>query len=277
MRGGSPGSRKLDFCIEVVTLMARERIEHGDQVGLLTVDGRVLSHVAPREGIGQMIALYDALLRSLDVVDEDLTAVDDGELLQTVGRYVRSQDGLDLRRLGQWDQSALVKHAQQVMRDDPEAQEAFSHDPRQATLRRFCRHRGIPLRYKATTDRGIKASGLTSALMLAGGKTRMPRSIVVLTDFDGIDELDPMVKTLSMLSARQHASVFICPDAAGFADPPADQHTEDLHLIYGLQEARRLKKSRRALGRIGVPLVSASSRDTPATVAVRASVHRRVA
>jgi uncharacterized protein (DUF58 family) len=113
MRGGPPGRRKLDYAIEAAAAEARRALGAGDRVGVLTVDGRVLAHVAPAEGAPHMIRLYDALLGATEVVDADLTDVDDEEVVALVGRYLRHQDGVDFAAPGRatgWDVGALVAH-----------------------------------------------------------------------------------------------------------------------------------------------------------------------
>ena len=63
MRGGKLGERKLDFALELCVAQARAWLDRGDRVGLITVEGSVLGHVAPGEGPAQLIRLYDCAAR----------------------------------------------------------------------------------------------------------------------------------------------------------------------------------------------------------------------
>src|SRR5207245_8528705 len=103
MRGGVPGERKLDHCIEVAALLARDALERGDRVGLVTVDGRVVSQVADAEGVRHMLRIYDALLHATEIVDADLTHADDAAVTAIVGLYLRQQEGIELFASGSWD------------------------------------------------------------------------------------------------------------------------------------------------------------------------------
>ena len=113
MRGGEPGQRKLDFAIEAVASETRHALEEGDRVGLAIVDGRLLELVPPNDHRSQLLRVFDALLAATEVVDRDLTDVDEAEVAAIVGRYLRSQDGVDFgspdRR---WDVVGMTRHVQ---------------------------------------------------------------------------------------------------------------------------------------------------------------------
>src|SRR5690606_25684888 len=117
MRGGEPGRRKIDFAVEAAAAEARRTLDAGDRIGLLTVDGRVLGHVAPNDGRPQMLRVFEALLDATEAVDEDLTDIDDDEVVAVVGRYVRQQDGVDFSRgSGKgWNVPMLVRHVEEAL------------------------------------------------------------------------------------------------------------------------------------------------------------------
>jgi uncharacterized protein (DUF58 family) len=279
MRGGKPGSRKLDFAIEAAAQEARIALQRGHRVGLITVDGRVLGHVPPGDAATQMPRIYDTLLAATEVVDEDLTDVDDDELVAIVGRYVRHQDGIDFAGRGKraWDVPGLVRHVEQALREDTSKDQVRASTPVSNTLRRFCRLRGIALPYRPDPRDGSKGPGLAEALRLAGGTNRSPSSIFVLTDFDGIVEPGPLMSALKLLRAHGHAVSFVLPEATSFASSPDSRLAESLHAVYSRSETRRLREARQLLGRIGIPAVVATRRE-PAGVAVeRADKLGRVA
>ncbi|MDD9936943.1 MAG: DUF58 domain-containing protein [Myxococcales bacterium] len=277
MRGGAPGDRKLDHCIEMVSVAAREALERGDRVGLITVDGRVATHVAASEGLQHMTRIYRALLESTDVVDSDLTEVDDEDVVELVGRYLKRQHGLDLSRDGTFELSALVQHAERALQADRDEGEVVAGSPQHATLRRFCRKRGIPLPYRAETRAFAKAEGLARALQTAAGNTRAPRTILLLSDFDGVFDPAPLLKTLALLRARRHLLSCVFPDARSLTPPAASGLRNDLHRVYSLQESRRLAEVRALFGRLGVPVVAYGARDDKLDTIRRAQTARRVA
>lgn len=277
MRAGTPGQRKLDFALELATVEARRGLDRGDSVGLITVDGRVLAHVQPDDGLRHMIAIYDALLGATEVVDIDLTDSDDDEVLALVGKYLRQQDGVDYAREGVWRRDAIVAHAARALINEPEPKPAIvAGDAAAATLRRFCRQRGIPLRYRADTRADGKGVGLARALRLAGGDTRMPRAIVVVTDFDGVPHLELLRKPLMLLRRLRHDVMFVFPEAAPIAALDADADRA-LIGVYRMHEARRVRQAREFLGKLGITLLVAEPGMTAATTVARAQRRRHIA
>ncbi|MGD8858419.1 MAG: DUF58 domain-containing protein [Myxococcales bacterium] len=279
MRGGPPGTRKLDHCIEMVALAAREALERGDRVGLITVDGRILSHVPPGEGLRHMLLIYRALLGATEVVDEDLTETDDDEVVALVGRYVRHQEGLDLSSPDApagYDLDALARHARGTL-DAAAPGEVVASSPQHALLRRYCRERGIPLAYRADTRGFAKAEGLARALRAAAGNSRIPRTMVLLSDLDGVFDPTPLLKTLRLLRARHHHLACVYPDARSLAGDPEGGLEQDLARVYGMQDRRRLAEARALMGRLGIPVIPFGRRDDKSQVVHRAELARRVA
>jgi uncharacterized protein (DUF58 family) len=274
MRGGEAGRRKLDWAIEAAAAEARRAVDAGDRLALITVDGRILSHVVAGEGQKQMIRVYDALLGATEVVDQDLTDVDDDELVSIVARYVRNQDGLDFAakdRPGGWEVGALVKHVGRALAQEPERERVIAGSPASSLLRRFCRARGIPLPYRPDPRDGMKGPGLAAALREAGGRTREPCSIICVTDLDGIGESDSLVSAFKLLRARGHAIALVVPDARTFAPLPKTAIERDLFLVYGRSEERRIREARSLFGRLGVSVTAARHQDAPALVIARAT------
>ncbi|HEX4353827.1 MAG TPA: hypothetical protein VHZ95_12950, partial [Polyangiales bacterium] len=218
-----------------------------------------------REGLPHMAAIHEVLLGATEIIDEDLTEPDGDEVTALVARYVRHQDGIDFRSASGVDLDGLSRHvANAVASDQPRLAipAAISGDKRIQLLRRFCRARGISLRYRAETRGFAKAHGIAQALRIAGGDSRMPRSIVTITDFDGMPQLEPVLSTLKMLRTRQHALSFLFPDAASLLPKPSARLVADLQLVYGLAEARRIAETRKLLYTLGVPLIVSARRKT---------------
>ncbi len=277
MRGGAPGERKLDHCIDVAALLAQQALERGDRVGLLTVDGRIVSHVPDAEGLRHMLRIYEALLAANEVVDADLTDIDDAALAALVGRYVRQQEGVDHAAGGELDLPALAAHAARALQTEPAHDVIAASTPEHAMLRRFCRARGIALPYRPETRGQAKAAGLAQALRTAAGATRTPRTLRVLTDFDGVRDLAPITQMLRLLRAHAHAVAFMVPRADSLGAEPSRALERDLRRVYGLQEERRLRQVKSEVGKLGVPVLSYDAREGLAAVARKADALRRVA
>jgi uncharacterized protein (DUF58 family) len=269
MRGGTLGDRKLDHGIELSASMLRHSLERGDQAGMITADGRVVAHAPAREGLAHMASLHEVLLGATEVIDPDLTEPDDDEVISLVARYVRHQDGLDFRTAAGFDIDGLTRHARTALTGEHElrhlSKPAIPSDPRVQWLRRFCRARGIDLRYRPETRGSGKAVGLAQALRTAAGGSRVPRTIVVITDFDGISDPAILETTLRMLRARQHAVSFVVPDAQSLMRRPDSRLTADLQLVYGMSETRRASDMRNLLYKLGVPLTVSSRRSATRT------------
>jgi uncharacterized protein (DUF58 family) len=255
MRGGTAGERKLDFALELCVAHSRAWLDRGDRVGLITVDGRVLANVQTGDGAAHLIRVYDALLASTEVVDADLTALDDHEVASLVARYVRQQDGVDFAhgRRGTFDTAELAHYLRGLT---PTKTGDLPLAPTQAgaVFRRFCRERGIELPHKSEPPGGDKAICLASSIQLAAGNTRVPRSIVLITDLDGIVDYAPLHATARLLTRRGHSLHVLVPHAEALTRPAQSGLEHDLRAIYGRAEQRRLREAKQQLGPLGVSL-----------------------
>jgi uncharacterized protein (DUF58 family) len=265
MRGGEPGTRKLDHGIELAAQLAQRALEGGDRVGLITVDSRIVAHAPAREGQRQMALIHEALLHATEIVDRDLTEPDDDEVIALAARYVRHQDGVDHRTKTGIDLEALARHAAAALSVDREHRslnaDVVASDRVTKLLRRFCRARGIALRYRPDGRSFAKGGGLSKALKAAAGNSRVPRSLLVITDFDGIFQPDLLIATLRMLRAQQHVISFVCPDARALAEPGQTEVVKQLQWVYGLAEERRIREAHALLGKLGIPLFVSSPRE----------------
>lgn len=280
MRGGELGRRKLDFAIEAATVEARRALERGDEFGLITVDGRIVHHVPPDDGARHMIAIYDALIACTEIVDHDLTDIDDDEVIATVGRYVRNQDGIDFSspsKPGAWEVGPLVQHVARSLGKEGSKEQVVALSPTAVLLRRFCKVRGIPLPYRPDPRDGSKGPGLAHAIREAEGRSRVPRSILLMTDLDSIGSPDPLLSALRLLRTHGHSITVFVLDARHFADAPASPVEADLYRVYGRGEDRRLREAKTAFGRIGVQVVVSRKSEAASITLARLSPGRRAA
>lgn len=274
MRGGALGARKLDFALETAAAEAKRAIQDGDRVGLVTFDGRILAQVPPGDGSTHLPRIYDALLSATEVVDPDLTEVDDAQVATIVGRYVRQQDGLDFSSRDGWDVPQLVKHVTTVMRREASQTGARPSDPKLSPLRRFCLLRGIHLPYRPDPRDGSKGPALAEALRVAGGS---PAHILIISDLDAVTSLDPVVSTLRMLRAHGAQLGLLLPDGPSFSPPPADDIEHGLHRVYLRAERRRQLEAQTTLGQLGVRVRIARPMEAPKPEPGGASRPRRAA
>jgi uncharacterized protein (DUF58 family) len=280
MRGGDPGARNLDRCIELCALVARQAIERGDRIGLLTIDGRIVSRVAEGEGMTQLLRIYEALLATTAIVDADLTETDDDAVTDLVGLYLRQQHGVELIRRGRWNLPAITAHVRRAMLAEGDASSStkvVASTPEHAALRRFCLMRGIPLPYRGATRRSAKANGLALALRSAVGVSRAPRSVLLVSDLDGIEDSEPLLSAIKLLRMRQHDLAVVFPAAASFAAPPTSALERDLQHVYGMYEESRHKDMRSEFQRLGVPLITLDAQRGSAEVIRKIANLRRVA
>jgi uncharacterized protein (DUF58 family) len=274
MRGGELGARKLDHAIEAIAAHARRALGAGDRVGLVTVDGRVLAHVPAGDGPQQLLRVFDALLGATEVVDEDLTDADEMDVIGVVGRYLRQQDGIDfVVNRAEWNVPLLLRHVQKALAAiDPveasrDAKEpaVVASTPTSATLRRFCRVRGIPLPYRADPRDGAKAPGLAAALREIVARNKGPVSVGVITDLDGIGDPAPLVAAIKLLRMHGHTLTLFVPDAPSFAPPPVSAVEKTVFDVYARGEKRRTADVRTLLVPLGVRVHVMRASDSAAT------------
>lgn len=269
MRGGEPGRRKFDHAIEAVAADARRTLSAGDRFGLMTVDGRLLAHIPPRDGAPHLLRIFDALLAATEMVDQDLTDADDDEVCAIVGRYVRQQDGLDFsirsRTGGAWNLSPLLAHVTRALATEGAKEDPIvASSPTMTALRRFCRVRGIPLPYRPDPRDGAKGPGIATALRQLATRTHGPMSISVVSDLDGLGDPEPVFQAVKLLRMHKHQVSFVVPDGTSFAKPPATPLDKDLFEVYGRGERRRASEMRSMLVPLGVSLTVARAGDPPA-------------
>jgi uncharacterized protein (DUF58 family) len=264
MRGGSPGARKLDLAIEAVASLAKDALARGAHVSLRAVDGRVVARVPAGDSSAHLSPIYDALLQVTEIVDEDLTDIDDETLARRVASYLRQQEGIDLVHAGELDMAALTGHVARALDGERTRALPIASSRALGRLRRYCQSRGIALPYRSYArlpmDEHRKANGLAQALRDEAGDTRATRSLIVISDLDAIDSHAPWLPTLSMLKRRGHNVLVLVPELgvtqAHRAELEGALLERDLYVAMARTEALRMQDARRALGRLGIPAQS---------------------
>jgi len=260
---GPAGGRRLDVAIELAAGEARRAIEDGDRVGVTLVDGRVVASVPPKDGPGQLLRIYDTLLQATELVDEDLTAVDDGEVARVVAAYVQQQDGLDFRRRsrrGAIDVDGLTAHVASLLAYERLPPHDAGTPTRAGTLRRFCRLRGIALPHRTGAPGGADEQALADALRAAGAHRREPARIVVVTDLEGVDPSGPLRTSVRLLRAHGHEVLFLVPHAPRHASRDARTLGQALGRIYALRSERTVHEARRGLDALGAHVLLVAPR-----------------
>lgn len=262
LREGPPGARALDSAIELAATEARRAIDAGDRVGLTTVDGRILASLPPADGPGQLLRIYDTLLSGAELVDDDLTTVDDAEVTRIVAAYVLQQDGLDFRRRSdrsKIDVTGLCAHVASRMTDERPAVRPRAATREGSTLRLFCRARGIALPHRTDDPDHGKERAIADALQLLCAHRREPSRVVVISDLEGVRGGGPVRTGVQLLRARGHEVLFLVMSGAA---PDARRErplARSLRRIDAMERDRRSEATRRALHALGARLLLARS------------------
>ena len=225
----------------------------------MLADERPIAHVPVGEGATHLPKLYDALLAATEVVDADLTALDDAQVGALVARYIRHQDGLDFSpgRSGRY--RSLVRHVHASLDREAFEQTVHADTPEARTLRAFCRSRGLPLPHQPDVRHGHKGPALAEALQLAGSRQRSPRSITLITDYHGIVNTETLRRTVQLLHAHGHALTVV------LVTSPLQSPLEAA--VYGRTQARHVREARTFFGRLGVRIRVAEGHETAAALA----------
>jgi len=294
MRVGSPGRTPLDWATDAAAALARAAISAGDRVGLVTYDTRTVLELRPGAGHHHWLQLVDRLLDAHTIVDEDLTDLTPGELVAVVAAYLAHQEALDVRvRVApaiddpRWNQiqagpdgvlydvgamSRLVKKLLDSMGGKSLAppwwwsrsREAPGGDPQLATLRLFCRLRGIELPYRGDPEPGRRAAGLALALERAVAEGR-PDQVMILSDLHGVvEDEDRVARVLARVRRHTGAVVALVPQMPAFAKQATSEAGRLVARIMTREHRRGFEDARQMLVRHGVRVIAAGPGDTPA-------------
>ncbi len=271
MRGDDRGRARLDHAIELTAQAARLAQSTGDALGLVAFDARVVAAVPPGDGPGHLRAVVAAAVDLRGIVDEDLTDVDEEALVETVARYFREQEGVDALRgvSGFEGRRNLVELIERAVGDDPVMRAPIrAKEPFLRMLRGFCRARCIPLPLRHDPTGAAKSRGLAAALRAAAEGARAPRTVLVISDLDAVDDFSALRTALGALRQRHHRVSFVAPCGEAFLrDPGADlsgaerEAREAVVALFTREERARLEEARVALRAMGAPLYLASGRE----------------
>ncbi|MFO0695583.1 MAG: DUF58 domain-containing protein [Polyangiales bacterium] len=250
MRAGTPGRTRLDRALEVAIGEAEASLAMGDRVGVDVVDGRSIADLPPDDRPQQARKVLDTLVSAFDVVDEDLTEVDDAEVGRRVARYVRHQEGLDFSDGSEagCDLRALAAHVAPRAERVPGKVRASTHEG--TLLRRYAKRDGIPLPYRRTAPVGEKQRALVAALERIEARRLGPSRVTVLTDGEDLEVDETLRRAFLRLSRHGHTVRFVLvrnPEPPGRGDDAlarAERRRAEL-------EARRLRALAASLRRLG--------------------------
>jgi uncharacterized protein (DUF58 family) len=286
MRAPAVGKSKLDYGLSLCASFARQALDAGDRVGLITFDHRIYSQVKPSDGAPQLYRIIDRLMELHNIVDEDLTDLTDAELFAAVAEFLSYQEGVDVRRRGRaparsdpaWDHLVVGPRGQIYNADamdravakslrkrkipaEAERRRVVASSPRVATLRRFCRLRGLEVPYRQHSFLAGKERGMSEAIAKAGA-SRHSQFIVLVTDLEEITEAQTILDALNLARRRHHSLTVVAPAAPGFIDARQDHHSRQVQNILALRAQRTRGVVKQAIERLGTPVVSAAQQDT---------------
>lgn len=286
MRGDDRGGSKLDYAIELAAQAARLAGSGGDRLGLVAFDRRVVAKLAPGDSPAHLRQIVGAAVDLRALVDEDLTDVDDETLVETVARYYREQEGVDVfRGVSAGDgQQRLARMVVKALAHDPTARvPVAAKDPLQRLWRAFCRARAIPLPLRHDPEGRAKSVGLAEALRAAVDGAREVRTVLVVSDLDAVSDFEPLKKALGYARQKRHRVTFVAPAGADFAGREPSSQTADerarreaLVALFTGEERLRFDELRPRLASVGVPLYTASAKDPAARWFRRAAAPRAV-
>jgi uncharacterized protein (DUF58 family) len=309
MRMGSPGRTKLDQSIELASALARSALEGGDRVGLLTFDTRVFSELKPGDGHHHYLKIVDRLMETHSVVDEDLTALTNGELVAALARYLAHQEAVDVRvkrvpatddpdwehiQAGPdgelFDLVLLEKVIQRLLRSMGQASAHKSLAPAwwwsrvhigrdseklMGKLRLFARLRGLDLPYQMQHERGRRVRGLEESFRRLASGAR-PDLVILVSDLVGVLE-DPEAARRALARSRRAGPqvVAVVPQGGALEHSPSSRMARAVADVIALDERERVARAQRLLLGHGIPVLAATAEDSPAAIANRIARARR--
>ncbi len=203
------------------------------------------------------------------------------ELIEAVGSWFEAQELRSFRlpaglsagpRAAAWDQGRLCEAATELLATAQSRRKAgrfpvpisdYARDRRQATLRAFCRHFGVPLQLDPIPRPGGQARGLESAveriLRTPGG----PHTLVVISDLHTADDLEALRRSALGARRHHHQVVVLCPsDPAFLGSAPLEGPLGDaLAQVEELRSRQNLATVEAILRPAGVRVLACSPED----------------
>jgi uncharacterized protein (DUF58 family) len=287
MRAPAVGKSKLDYAIALAASFARLALEAGDRVGMSTFDHRIYNHVNPSDGAPQLFRIIDRLMELHNIVDEDLTDLTDAELYAAVAEFLSYQEGVDVKRRGRppvrddpawrhllvgprgeiYNADAMDRAVAKSLRKRKTPagaggrRKVMASTPRTATLRRFCRLRGLEVPYRQHSFLAGKELGMSAAIARAAA-SRHSQFMVLVTDLEEVTEMKTILDALRLARRRHHSVTVVAPFAPGFIDHRGEPHARRVQSILSLRAERTRRAVKQEIERLGIPVLSASHGDT---------------
>lgn len=301
MREGPPGQWKLDHALELCQAYARAVLEDGDRIGLITFDGSIYRHLKPGEGPPQRLHITEQLLEVMTVVHPEFIAMTDGELCAAVARYLRYQEGIEVRvaRAPEiedqraWSQIVVAPHGELInlpllvsaaqkllaqgeaqrrggQRPGPETTRAAGSDgaaaadlkPSLQIVRRLCLERGIELPYAQRSAEG-RAQGLGAALEACAqhGGAR----VVLISDLLGLrSELPVLSRAVALCHRRGLRLLCLRPETRRYLPKNLLGHPAAVRAaeIFSWEQTRQEAAMQRSLAQLGFHVIAVGPEDT---------------
>ncbi|MGE0869825.1 MAG: DUF58 domain-containing protein [Kofleriaceae bacterium] len=292
MRTGALGRTPLDWACDCVATLGKASIGNSDRIGLVGFDTRTVVELAADTGHHHYLQLVDRLLDTRSIVDEDLTDVTAGELVSLIARYLAHQEAIDVRvrvapplddprwnsiQAGPEGQLYDVGATERICRkliNVMLGQDRSPHktkiakrpstdaDPQLATLRQFCRLRGIELPHRTAWEHGRRAAGFSDAVERAVANGR-PDVVVLISDLAGLaEDHAKAVRAIARLRKAAGSVVALVPSPEGFLPHVATLHGRRVRSLMVGDQRSLIDPGRRLLVRHGVTVIEASPTDS---------------
>ncbi|TXD36277.1 DUF58 domain-containing protein [Lujinxingia vulgaris] len=265
MRSGTPPGRKFDEVIHHVVEQARDALERGDEVALLTFDHAIFGRVDAGSGAPHLQRMLRHLVGLRSIVDAGRTAWDEAAVERFIADYLLIQERLDFRRQQGLEAAVDTRLLRRWLRAQLPwelarwASDAESHGviaSQVSDARRFARLRGLELPPPSEMRAGTKVSGLQAVFEEALKMGRGPLQLVIYSDLCGLNEVDALERYVRLARRRGVDARVVAPftPAFGVEDIPFEAHYERVREIFSIAEAddRALIASR--VEALGVPV-----------------------
>lgn len=301
MRSSRPGKSKLDYGLDLCASFARQAIEAGDRVGLITFDHRMYSHINPSDGRPHIFRIIDRLMELHTIVDEDLTDLSDPELYSAIADFLAHQEGIDVRlsipfrKVHESRWSHLIEGARGELLDSTAMTVAITsllqkrrgtgaswwwnrvnaNSPFTAQLRLFCRLSGIEIPYRQSSSVMSKDRGMAAAIQQASAP-RHSQFILLITDLEDMTEKTVVLNALRLAKQKNHSIVVVAPYAPTFLSPAENAHEKRIQSIFALRANRERRNVKQSIESLGIPVLSAEPSDAFYLLLRRLRTHRDV-
>ena len=304
MRGSVERGGKLEHAVRLACNFARIVLKGNDRCGLITFDEKIYGHMQPREGAAHLRNMTQHLIGISNVVDGELSELDEQEVIEALVRYLLLQERLDFRRraprrkttrsfedvydvelLNRWLKRVIPKEERRF--DDPSLNTGVLNYDELSLARRYCHLRGVEIPYRAELRYGTKEKGLVEALEVVMRETRHPHVIIVISDLTGLVNTDQLQQVLTLARKRRHKLGVLAPFTPDYVDQPVASNEEGakvetpqmrrakaLHDIFSAAEARPRRAVKKALRKSAVPVIDVSPNQDIVSLVNRLGVFR---